>query len=75
MAIFFNAITFHPFEVLTFYFYLLGLHLCHDSGQMWSHIRGPLFLQKTQAGNIAYICGSSQGQFIVETYIIAMLSK
>lgn len=45
------------------------------SGQMWNHIRGPPFLQKTQAGNIAYIHGSSQGQFIVETYIVAMLSK
>ncbi|KAG7171785.1 Magnesium transporter protein 1-like [Homarus americanus] len=44
------------------------------SGQMWNHIRGPPFLQKTQAGNIAYIHGSSQGQFIVETYIVAMLN-
>ncbi|KAF2363253.1 Oligosaccharyl transferase complex subunit OST3/OST6 [Trinorchestia longiramus] len=43
------------------------------SGQMWNHIRGPPFLQKTQGGNIAYIHGSSQGQFIVETYIIATL--
>lgn len=43
------------------------------SGQMWNHIRGPPFLQKTQGGNIAYIHGSSQGQFIVETYIVAML--
>ncbi|XP_047739706.1 tumor suppressor candidate 3 isoform X2 [Hyalella azteca] len=43
------------------------------SGQMWNHIRGPPFLQKTQGGNIAYIHGSSQGQFIVETYIIASL--
>lgn len=43
------------------------------SGQMWNHIRGPPFMQKTQGGNIAYIHGSSQGQFIVETYIIAML--
>ena len=45
------------------------------SGQMWNHIRGPPFLQKTQQGNIAYIHGSSQGQFIIETYIVAMLSK
>lgn len=44
------------------------------SGQMWNHIRGPPFLQKTQQGNIAYIHGSSQAQFIVETYIVFLLS-
>ena len=45
------------------------------SGQMWNHIRGPPFMQKTQGGNIAYIHGSSQGQFVVETYIVAMLCE
>ncbi|RXG70016.1 Magnesium transporter protein 1 [Armadillidium vulgare] len=43
------------------------------SGQMWNHIRGPPFLHKTQGGNIAYIHGSSQGQFIIETYIVGLL--
>lgn len=40
------------------------------SGQMWNHIRSPPFVHKTQSGGIAYIHGSSQGQFIFETYII-----
>jgi oligosaccharyltransferase complex subunit gamma len=44
------------------------------SGQMWNHIRNPPFLHKNQQGGVAYIHGSSQGQFIVETYIIAVLS-
>ncbi len=30
------------------------------SGQMWNHIRGPPFVQKTQSGGVAYIHGSSQ---------------
>lgn len=44
------------------------------SGQMWNHIRGPPFLHKTQNGQIAYIHGSSQGQFILETYIVMVLN-
>lgn len=44
------------------------------SGQMWNHIRGPPFLHKNQNGQIAYIHGSSQGQFVFETYIIMFLS-
>jgi oligosaccharyltransferase complex subunit gamma len=44
------------------------------SGQMWNHIRNPPFLHKNQQGGVAYIHGSSQGQFIVETYIIAVLN-
>lgn len=44
------------------------------SGQMWNHIRGPPFVHKGQNGQIAYIHGSSQGQFVVETYIIMVLS-
>jgi len=52
----------------------LAFTLAMTSGQMWNHIRGPPFLQKTQNGNIAYIHGSSQGQFIVETYIVAVLN-
>ncbi|KAK9875605.1 hypothetical protein WA026_009405 [Henosepilachna vigintioctopunctata] len=44
------------------------------SGQMWNHIRGPPFLHQGQNGQIAYIHGSSQGQFVVETYIIMVLN-
>lgn len=40
------------------------------SGQMWNHIRGPPFVHRTQSGNIAYVHGSSQGQFVLETYIV-----
>ncbi|KAJ8970230.1 hypothetical protein NQ317_015670 [Molorchus minor] len=43
------------------------------SGQMWNHIRGPPFIHKNQNGQIAYIHGSSQGQFVFETYIIMVL--
>lgn len=44
------------------------------SGQMWNHIRGPPFVQKGQRGQIAYIHGSSQGQFVLETYIVMVLN-
>jgi len=42
------------------------------SGQMWNHIRGPPFVQRTQKG-LAYIHGSQQGQFVAETYFVAGL--
>jgi oligosaccharyltransferase complex subunit gamma len=45
------------------------------SGQMWNHIRGPPFVHRTNAGNIAYVHGSSQGQFVLETYIVMGISK
>jgi len=51
----------------------VGFVFVMTSGQMWNHIRGPPFMQKTKNGNIAYIHGSTQGQFVVETYIVAML--
>jgi len=44
------------------------------SGQMWNHIRGPPLVHKTQNGGVAYIHGSSQGQLVVETYIVMFLS-
>lgn len=44
------------------------------SGQMWNHIRGPPFVHKAQNGGVAYIHGSSQGQFVLETYIVMVLS-
>jgi len=43
------------------------------SGQMWNHIRGPPFVQKSQNGGVAYIHGSSQGQFVLETYFVMMI--
>jgi len=44
------------------------------SGQMWNHIRGPPFVHKNQNGQVSYIHGSSQGQFVFETYIIMGLN-
>lgn len=44
------------------------------SGQMWNHIRGPPFVHKTGSGGVAYIHGSSQGQFVLETYIVFFLN-
>jgi len=43
------------------------------SGQMWNHIRGPPLVHKTQGGQVAYIHGSSQGQFVLETYLVMCL--
>lgn len=44
------------------------------SGQMWNHIRTPPFIHKSPSGNVAYIHGSSQGQFVLETYIVIVIS-
>lgn len=44
------------------------------SGQMWNHIRGPPLVHKSQSGGIAYIHGSSQGQLVIETYIVMFLN-
>ncbi|XP_017769824.1 PREDICTED: tumor suppressor candidate 3 [Nicrophorus vespilloides] len=44
------------------------------SGQMWNHIRGPPFFHKGQNGQISYIHGSSQGQLVIETYIVMVLN-
>ena len=40
---------------------------------MWNHIRGPPFVQKTQSGGVSYIHGSSQGQFVLETYFVMVI--
>lgn len=45
------------------------------SGQMWNHIRGPPFVHRSQNGGVVYIHGSSQGQFVLETYIIIVLNS
>lgn len=47
--------------------------LAMTSGQMWNHIRGPPFYRRSGNG-INYIHGSSQGQFVSETYIILILN-
>jgi len=44
------------------------------SGQMWNHIRGPPFLHKSHSGHVSYIHGSSQGQYIIETYLVIILN-
>lgn len=48
--------------------------LTMTSGQMWNHIRGPPFVHKSPNGNVAYIHGSSQGQFVFETYIVMIFN-
>jgi len=55
---------------------MLAISFCFImvSGQMWNHIRGPPFLHKAPNGGIAYIHGSSQGQLVIETYIVMFLN-
>ncbi|XP_064404958.1 magnesium transporter protein 1-like [Halichondria panicea] len=44
------------------------------SGQMWNHIRGPPFSHRNpQTGEVGYFSGTSQYQFIAETYFIFVL--
>jgi oligosaccharyltransferase complex subunit gamma len=45
------------------------------SGQMWNHIRSPPFVHKGQNGGVAYIHQGSQGQLMIETYIVMFLSE
>uniref|UniRef100_A0A673IAJ2 Tumor suppressor candidate 3 n=1 Tax=Sinocyclocheilus rhinocerous TaxID=307959 RepID=A0A673IAJ2_9TELE len=45
------------------------------SGQMWNHIRGPPYAHKNpQNGQVSYIHGSSQAQFVAESHIILLLN-
>lgn len=47
------------------------LVLFFTSGQMWNHMRGPpLMSRHPQSGQLVYIHGSTQGQFVIETYIV-----
>ena len=41
---------------------------------MWNHIRGPPYMHRNQQGQVSYVHGSSQGQFIIETYIVIFLN-
>ena len=43
------------------------------SGQMWNQIRGPPFFHKTKNGPV-YINRGSHGQFVLESYIVAVLN-
>ncbi|XP_058145917.1 dolichyl-diphosphooligosaccharide--protein glycosyltransferase subunit TUSC3 isoform X3 [Dasypus novemcinctus] len=45
------------------------------SGQMWNHIRGPPYAHKNpHNGQVSYIHGSSQAQFVAESHIILVLN-
>ncbi|XP_028923437.1 magnesium transporter protein 1 [Ornithorhynchus anatinus] len=45
------------------------------SGQMWNHIRGPPYAHKNpHTGQVNYIHGSSQAQFVVETHIVLLFN-
>ena len=52
----------------------LAIVFAMTSGQMWSHIRSPPLMHRSAKG-FSYIHGSSSGQFVIETYIIFVLSK
>ncbi|CAH2063825.1 unnamed protein product, partial [Iphiclides podalirius] len=43
------------------------------SGQMWNQIRGPPFYHRSKNGPV-YINGSSHGQFVLESYLVAALN-
>lgn len=44
------------------------------SGQMWNQIRGPPFAHRNpQTGEMGYFSGTSQYQFIAETYLVIVL--
>lgn len=43
------------------------------SGQMWNQIRGPPFFHRSKTGPV-YINSGSHGQFVLESYIVAVLS-
>ncbi|BFZ24307.1 hypothetical protein BsWGS_27346 [Bradybaena similaris] len=53
----------------------LAVIFAMTSGQMWNHIRGPPVMHRNPStGEMHYIHGSSQGQFIMETYIVMLLN-
>lgn len=54
---------------------IIAVFICFAmvSGQMWNQIRGPPFFHRTKNGPV-YINGGSHGQFVLESYIVAMLS-
>uniref|UniRef100_A0A673LZC0 Dolichyl-diphosphooligosaccharide--protein glycosyltransferase subunit MAGT1 n=1 Tax=Sinocyclocheilus rhinocerous TaxID=307959 RepID=A0A673LZC0_9TELE len=49
--------------------------LIMTSGQMWNHIRGPPYAHKNpNTGQVSYIHGSSQAQFVAETHIVLLFN-
>ncbi|XP_046582052.1 tumor suppressor candidate 3-like isoform X1 [Haliotis rubra] len=57
----------------------LAVIFAMTSGQMWNHIRGPPLMHRNPHTGAMfswkhYIHGSSQGQFIMETYIVMLLN-
>uniref|UniRef100_A0A8C5MU59 Dolichyl-diphosphooligosaccharide--protein glycosyltransferase subunit MAGT1 n=1 Tax=Leptobrachium leishanense TaxID=445787 RepID=A0A8C5MU59_9ANUR len=49
--------------------------LAMTSGQMWNHIRGPPYAHKNpNNGQVNYIHGSSQAQFVAETHIVLLFN-
>nr|XP_054754864.1 tumor suppressor candidate 3-like [Lytechinus pictus] len=53
----------------------LSIVFAMTSGQMWNHIRGPPYAHRNpQNGQVSYIHGSSQGQFVAETHIVILLN-
>ncbi|KAL1261358.1 hypothetical protein QQF64_006623 [Cirrhinus molitorella] len=56
-------------------FSALSFVLIMTSGQMWNHIRGPPYAHKNpNSGQVSYIHGSSQAQFVAETHIVLLFN-
>uniref|UniRef100_A0A3P9NY28 Magnesium transporter 1 n=2 Tax=Poecilia reticulata TaxID=8081 RepID=A0A3P9NY28_POERE len=56
-------------------FSALCFALIMTSGQMWNHIRGPPYAHKNpNTGQVSYIHGSTQAQFVAETHIVLLFS-
>ncbi|XP_054879613.1 magnesium transporter protein 1-like isoform X4 [Poeciliopsis prolifica] len=56
-------------------FSALCFALIMTSGQMWNHIRGPPYAHKNpNTGQVSYIHGSSQAQFVAETHIVLLFN-
>lgn len=54
-------------------FSAVALVLLMTSGQMWNHIRGAPLMQRGRGQN-TYIHGSSNGQFVIETYLVIVIN-
>ncbi|KAF6032363.1 hypothetical protein EB796_009324 [Bugula neritina] len=59
------------FQKSTWGVIVISFILVMMSGQMWNQIRGASFAHRDpRTGAMSYIHGSSQGQFVMETYIV-----
>ncbi|XP_067949253.1 magnesium transporter protein 1-like [Watersipora subatra] len=62
------------FQKTTWACIVISFILVMMSGQMWNQIRGAGFAHRDpRTGEVSYIHGSSQGQFVAETYIVMAL--